>query len=76
MAESLERIPFFRALGDTERALLDPISRRKTYRAGEMFMETPNQLHAVSRNASATQPAKLLAVLLAEKGKPLTAPAK
>ena len=48
----------------------------KTYRAGEMFMETPNQLHAVSRNASATQPAKLLAVLLAEKGKPLTAPAK
>ena len=48
----------------------------RTYRAGEMFMETPNQLHAVSRNASATQPARLLAVLLAEKGKPLTTPAK
>src|SRR5688572_19682067 len=48
----------------------------KTYTAGEMFLETPDQLHAVSRNASATLPAKLLAVLLAEKGKPLTTPAK
>lgn len=47
----------------------------KTYTAGEMFIETPNELHAVSGNASATKPAKLLAVLLAEKGKPLTTPA-
>jgi quercetin dioxygenase-like cupin family protein len=46
-----------------------------TYAAGQMFFETPGQLHAVSRNASATQPAKLLAVLLAEKGKQLTTPA-
>ncbi|MEO8257514.1 MAG: cupin domain-containing protein [Acidobacteriota bacterium] len=44
----------------------------KTYRPGQMFLETPGQLHAVSRNASATRPAKLLAMLLAEKGKPLT----
>jgi quercetin dioxygenase-like cupin family protein len=47
----------------------------KTYTAGQMFLETPNQLHAVSRNASTTRPAKLLAVLLAEKGKQLTTPA-
>jgi quercetin dioxygenase-like cupin family protein len=47
----------------------------KTYSAGQMFLETPNQLHAVSRNASATKPAKLLAVMLAEKGKQLTTPA-
>jgi quercetin dioxygenase-like cupin family protein len=47
----------------------------KTYTAGEMFLETPEQLHAVSRNASATRPAKLLAILLAEKGRPLTTPA-
>jgi len=47
----------------------------KTYTTGQMFLETPGQLHAVSRNASATRPAKLLAVLLAEKGKPLTTPA-
>jgi quercetin dioxygenase-like cupin family protein len=47
----------------------------KTYKAGELFLETPGQLHAVSRNASTTRPAKLLAVLLAEKGKQLTTPA-
>jgi quercetin dioxygenase-like cupin family protein len=47
----------------------------KTYATGQMFLETPGQIHAVSRNASATKPAKLLAVLLAEKGKQLTTPA-
>ena len=47
----------------------------RTYAAGQMFLETPNQLHGVSANASATKPAKLLAVMLAEKGKQLTAPA-
>ena len=46
----------------------------KTYTAGQMFLETPGQLHAVSRNASATRPAKLLAVLLAAKGTPRTTP--
>ena len=47
----------------------------KTYTAGQIFMETPGQLHSVSRNASTTKPAKLLALLLAEKGKQLTTPA-
>jgi CRP-like cAMP-binding protein len=35
MNESLDRIPFFRALGDSERELLGPISRRKSYKSGE-----------------------------------------
>jgi quercetin dioxygenase-like cupin family protein len=48
----------------------------RTYTAGQMFLETPGQLHAVSGNASATRPAKLLAVLFAEKGKQLTTPAQ
>src|SRR5262245_64444523 len=48
----------------------------KTYRVGEMFLETPGQLHAVSGNASPTKSAKLLAILLAEKGAQLTAPAQ
>ena len=48
----------------------------KTYTAGQMFLETPGQLHAVSGNASTTRPAKLLAVLLAEKGAQLTSPAR
>jgi quercetin dioxygenase-like cupin family protein len=44
----------------------------RTYTVGQMFLETPGQLHAVSGNASATRPAKLLAILLAEKGQQLT----
>ena len=48
----------------------------KTYKVGEMWMETPNQLHAVSRNASDSKPARLLAILLAEKGAQLTTPAE
>jgi quercetin dioxygenase-like cupin family protein len=44
----------------------------RTYAPGEMFLETPEQLHAVSGNASATRPARLLAVMLSEKGKPRT----
>ena len=48
----------------------------QTYTVGQMFLETPGQLHAVSANASTTRPARLLAILLAEKGQPLTTPAK
>jgi|SRR5271168_5171776 len=47
----------------------------KTYTVGQMFIEMPNELHGVSRNASTTKPARLLAMLLAEKGKQLTTPA-
>src|SRR4029077_421008 len=47
----------------------------KIYTVGQMFIETPNQLHAVSGNASKTNPARLLAILLAEAGKQLTTPA-
>jgi quercetin dioxygenase-like cupin family protein len=39
---------------------------------GETFYEAPGQLHAVSGNASNTEPAKVLAFMLAESGKPLT----
>jgi quercetin dioxygenase-like cupin family protein len=47
----------------------------RTYTAGQMFLETPGQLHAVSRNASTTRPARLLAILLAPKDVPTTTPA-
>ena len=36
------------------------------YRAGESFFEEPGSLHAVSRNASKTKPAKLLAVFVVD----------
>ena len=48
----------------------------RTYTVGEMFFENPGERHGVSRNASDTKPARLLAILLAEKGKPLTSPAE
>ena len=35
-----------------------------TYKAGESFSEFPGDRHSVSANASATQPAKLLAVFV------------
>jgi quercetin dioxygenase-like cupin family protein len=39
-----------------------------TYKAGESWYEPPRAAHLVSRNASATRPAKLLAWLLMEEG--------
>lgn len=46
----------------------------RTYQTGEMFYEPPGSTHEVSRNASETQPAKLLAMIFAKKGVPLTMP--
>jgi quercetin dioxygenase-like cupin family protein len=46
----------------------------KTYRPGEMFFEPPGSTHEVSQNASESQPAKLLALIFAKKGVPLTMP--
>ena len=43
--------------------------------AGESFHELPGARHTVSRNASKTEPAKLLAVFVVDTGdKPLTTP--
>jgi len=36
------------------------------YKAGESFFEEPGSLHVVSRNASKTRPAKLLAVFIVD----------
>ena len=48
----------------------------KIYKPGEMFYEPPLHLHAVSRNASASEPAKFLVFRVIEKGKPATVPAQ
>ena len=42
---------------------------------GQTFYETPTDVHATSKNASATQRAKILVFMLKEKGKPATRPA-
>jgi quercetin dioxygenase-like cupin family protein len=44
----------------------------KTYTVGQMFYEQPGATHEVSKNASQTQPAKLLAMIFAPKGATLT----
>jgi quercetin dioxygenase-like cupin family protein len=41
---------------------------------GQTFYEAPGQLHAVSANASQTEPAKVIAFIVAESGKPITVP--
>jgi quercetin dioxygenase-like cupin family protein len=46
----------------------------QTYHAGQMFYEQPGATHEVSKNASATQPARLLAMIFAKKGSTLTTP--
>ncbi len=43
---------------------------------GQTFHEAPGQLHAVSANPSLTEPAKVLAFIVAESGKPITVPEK
>jgi quercetin dioxygenase-like cupin family protein len=50
---------------------------KRVYHAGESFFEEPGSLHGVSRNASKTEPAKLLAVFVVDTNdKTLTTPAK
>ena len=46
----------------------------KTYTVGQMFYEQPGATHEVSKNASQTQPARLLAMIFAKKGSTLTTP--
>jgi quercetin dioxygenase-like cupin family protein len=48
----------------------------KTYTAGQMFYEQPGATHEVSKNASQTQPARLLAMIFAKKGSTLTTPGR
>ncbi len=46
----------------------------RVYRTGEMFYEQPGATHEVSKNASATEPARLLAMIFAPRGATLTTP--
>jgi quercetin dioxygenase-like cupin family protein len=48
----------------------------RVYKAGESWSEPPGSSHPVSRNASKTKPAKLLAVVVDTDDKELTTPVK
>lgn len=45
-------------------------------KAGETFYETPEDVHTVGRNASATEPAKFLVFFVKDEGAPLLVPEK
>ena len=46
----------------------------QTLGPGEMFYENPSDIHVVSANASKTEPAKYIAILIKDKGKPTSEP--
>jgi quercetin dioxygenase-like cupin family protein len=47
-----------------------------TLKPGQAFYEGPDDVHVVDRNASSTQPAKFLVVLIKDKGAPAVVPAE
>lgn len=61
--------------GDIESQVND--GPKRVYHAGESFFEEPGAVHRVSRNASKSRPARLLAVFVADSDdKVLTTPVK
>jgi quercetin dioxygenase-like cupin family protein len=47
-----------------------------TLTPGQTFYEGPDDVHVVDRNASSTQPAKFLVVLIKDKDAPAVVPAE
>jgi quercetin dioxygenase-like cupin family protein len=47
-----------------------------TLTAGQTFYEGPDDVHLVGRSASTTKPAKMLVVLIKDKGAPVLVPVK
>jgi quercetin dioxygenase-like cupin family protein len=47
-----------------------------TLTPGQSFYEGPDDVHVIDRNASSTQPAKFLVVLIKDKGAPTVVPAQ
>jgi quercetin dioxygenase-like cupin family protein len=45
-----------------------------TLKPGDTFSETPTDIHLQSGNASKTQPAKFIAIVIKDKGAPVTRP--
>jgi quercetin dioxygenase-like cupin family protein len=50
--------------------------KQVTLTPGQTFYEGPDDVHVVDRNASKTQPAKFLVVLIKDKGAPALVPVK
>jgi quercetin dioxygenase-like cupin family protein len=54
------------------RSEVSTLGPAKVYEAGEGFFEAPGSVHKVSENASATEPASLLAIFVADEDAQLT----
>jgi len=52
----------------------EPGQPERTIRAGESFYEPPGAQHLVSASAIADRPARVLAIVIAESGHPITEP--
>ena len=50
--------------------------KQVTLKPGQTFYEGPDDVHVVDRNASKTQPAKFVVVLIKDKGAPALVPVK
>ena len=50
--------------------------KQVTLTPGQTFYENPSDVHVISRNASNTEPAKFIVVLVKEKGAPPVTPVK
>ena len=48
--------------------------KEATLTPGQTFYEGPDDVHTVGRNASTTRPAKILAILVKDKGAPILIP--
>lgn len=74
---SAHRHPGFTLVYVLEGSVIAKVSgqQERTFKAGEMFYEPPGSVHEVSKNASQTEPARLLALNFAQKGLPRTTPA-
>jgi quercetin dioxygenase-like cupin family protein len=50
--------------------------KQVTLKPGQTFYEGPDDVHTVGRNASTTEPAKFIVILLKKKGAPVLMPAE
>ena len=50
--------------------------KETTLTPGQTFYEGPDDIHVVGRNASSTEPAKFLVLLIKDKGAPVLVPVK
>jgi len=67
---------YARVLAGHVRSQVEGQGPAKVYAVGEGWTEGPNAHHLVSENASATEPATILVVFVADEGAVLTTPDK